>query len=515
MIIREIPEDLAEEVLAESLGWVEAKNPGMTAASQVNSRQKIVLVSAVVIVVLCLILAPLGTLIALTTVATAVYLITLCHRIYLVRIGLGDDSSIQVADEDARAVPDEDLPVYTLLVPAYGEPQVLPDLVAALSRIEYPRDRIDVKLLLEVGDTETIAAARAIQTDLPVEVLLLPAGEPQTKPRALNFGLYFARGSLVTIYDAEDHPDPLQLRRAVVAFSRGDADVGCLQCKLSFYGGTTNLLTRWFTAEYLTWFNLYLPGLSSTKSPIPLGGTSNHFRREALEEVGCWDAFNVTEDCDLGIRLQRKGWRVGVLDSATMEEPNVDVVNWVKQRSRWYKGYLQTWLVGMRDPRGMVRDLGWAGFGHFCLFVGSTPILAVLNLWFWAMTFLWFVTKASFIQALFPGALYYLAIFSWFFGNVVIIYLSILTLRAVRRPELLVSALLSPLYWVLMAIAALRAMVQLFTDPSHWEKTAHGLTLDHGEGRGDAAWAKPPGANSDTVLILDESQEDEDSLNQS
>jgi len=481
MRVRDVPEDLAELALAESLTWVEAASPGMTASSQVNRGQKITLVVAGVLLVAALVLAPIGTLVVLTTIATFVYLITLWHRVHLVRLGLGDDSSIHVADEDARAVPDDQLPVYTLLVPAYGEPQVLPDLVASLARIEYPRDRIDVKLLLEADDDATIAAARRIQTDLPVEILLVPPGEPRTKPRALNYGLYFARGSIVTIYDAEDHPDPLQLRRAVVAFSRVDDDVACLQAKLSFYGGTTNLLTRWFTAEYATWFSLYLPGLASTKSPIPLGGTSNHFRRPALEEVGCWDAFNVTEDCDLGIRLQRKGYRVGVLDSATMEEPNVDVVNWVKQRSRWYKGYLQTWLVGMRDPRGMVRDLGWAGMGHFSLFVGSTPVLAVLNLWFWGLTLLWVVAKASFIQLLFPGVLYYLAIFAWFVGNVVIVYLSILTLRAVHRPELLGAALLSPLYWILMAIAALRAMVQLVTDPSHWEKTEHGLTLDRDE----------------------------------
>ena len=481
MIIREVPEDLAQEVLEQSIDWVEVASPGMTARSQINRTQKVGLGVAAALLALSFVLAPNGTLVVLTTTATFVYLITLWHRVHLVRIGLTDDASIQVADEDARAVPDDELPIYTVLVPAYGEPQVLPDLVESLARIEYPRDRIDVKLLLEADDEPTIAAARRIRTDLPVEVLLVPPGEPRTKPRALNYGLAFARGSIVTIYDAEDHPDPLQLRRAVVAFSRVDPDVACLQAKLSFYGGTTNLLTRWFTAEYATWFSLYLPGLASTKSPIPLGGTSNHFRRDALEEVGCWDAFNVTEDCDLGIRLQRRGYRVGILDSATMEEPNVDVVNWVKQRSRWYKGYLQTWLVGMRDPRGMVRDLGWAGVGHFCLFVGSTPVLAVLNLWFWGLTLLWIVAKASFIQSMFPGVLYYLAIFAWFVGNVVIVYLSVLTLRAVRRPELLLAALLSPLYWVLMAIAALRAMVQLVTDPSHWEKTQHGLTLSPDE----------------------------------
>ncbi len=478
MRVREVPIDEAMQVLDASLHLVEEASPGMSASVRTDRRQRMVGGIVVLAVLVSLLLAPIGTLVALTAFATCLYLITLWHRVHLVRIALGADTSLRVSDDDARAVPDEELPVYTLLVPAYGEPEVLSDLMEAIARVEYPRDRLDVKLLLESDDEATIATALALQCDVPVEVLLVPPGEPRTKPRALNYGFHFSRGVYVTIYDAEDHPDPLQLRRAVVAFSRCAPDVACLQARLSFYGGSRNLLTKWFTAEYATWFNLYLPGLASTRSPIPLGGTSNHFDVVALAQVGCWDAFNVTEDCDLGIRLQRAGHRVAILDSTTMEEPNVDAVNWVKQRSRWYKGYLQTWLVGMRDPRGMVRDLGWAGMGHFCLFVGATPVLALVNIWFWGLTLVWLATRAAVVQALFPGVLYYLALFSWGIGNAVIVYLAVVTLRAVRRPELLGAALLSPLYWVLMAIASVRAMVQLVTDPSHWEKTEHGLTID-------------------------------------
>jgi glycosyltransferase XagB len=438
-------------------------------------------------------LFPTITAVVLTSAGTLLYLLTVAHRVGLVRASLGQDPSVHVSDEDARAVPDERLPVYTVLVPAYGEPTVVGGLIEALERLEYPRDRLDIKLLLEADDVDTIDAAGAIRTDLPVEVLLVPPGDPRTKPRALNYGMRFARGSIVTIYDAEDHPEPLQLHRAVVAFGRSGPATACLQARLSFYGGTRNLLTRWFTAEYATWFNLYLPGLLATHAPVPLGGTSNHFSARALATVGGWDAHNVTEDCDLGIRLQRAGYRIGLLDSTTMEEPNTDVVNWVKQRSRWYKGYLQTFLVAFRRPRALVHDLGWRGVGHFVLFVGCTPLLAVMNLWFWGLSLIWVTTRASFVQALYPGAAYHLAVFVWIIGNLSVVYLSVVTVRTMRRPEFLWAALLSPLYWVLMSIAALRAVLQLVTDPWHWEKTTHGLA-DPAAQRA-AALARPAGAD--------------------
>ena len=350
MRIREVPAEQAERELAAALGAVEAVNPGMTAAVRSSRGQRLGAVAVGLVLLAALVLVPVTTAVVLTTAGTLLYLATVVHRVALVRVSLSRDPSIHVSDDDARAVPDDRLPVYTVLVPAYGEPTVVAGLVAALERLEYPRDRLDIKLLLEVDDLETIGAAHAVVTDLDVDVLLVPPGEPRTKPRALNYGMRFARGSMVTIFDAEDHPEPLQLRRAVVAFDRSSPATACLQARLSFYGGDRNLLTRWFTAEYATWFSLYLPGLVVQGAPIPLGGTSNHFRVPALAAVGGWDAHNVTEDCDLGIRLQRAGYEIGLLDSTTMEEPNSDVVNWVKQRSRWYKGYLQTFLVASAPP---------------------------------------------------------------------------------------------------------------------------------------------------------------------
>lgn len=444
-----------------------------TAPWWVRRRGWLLAVGVAVLVVT--VLAPVTAVMVLTTVSTLIYLVTIANRIGLVRRSLQSDPSISVSAEAARSIPDDDLPTYTVLVPAYGEPAVIPGLIAALERLEYPRDRLDVKLLLEADDAATIDAALAVETDLPVDLVLVPPGEPRTKPRALNYGMRFAEGELVTIYDAEDHPDPLQLRRAVAAFRQVGPEYACLQARLSFYGGQRNLLTKWFTTDYFTWFRLYLPGLSSMRAPIPLGGTSNHFRRDVLVQAGCWDPWNVTEDAELGIRLQRRGHRVGVLDSVTMEEPNIDVVNWVKQRSRWYKGYLQTSLEFFRHPRRLVADLGRRDAARVVLFVSGTPLLAVLNLWFWALSAFWFMTRATFVAEIFPGWTYYLALVAWAFGNLSVIYIGLLTLRAVGRPEFLLSALLVPLYWLLMSIAALRALVQLITKPSYWEKTEHGL----------------------------------------
>ncbi len=150
--------------------------------------------------------------------------------------------------------------------------------------------------------------------DLPphFEVIVVPQGSPQTKPRALNYALQFCRGSLLTIYDAEDIPEPNQLREVARKFSGAGEKLACLQAQLSFYNPNENWLTRQFTAEYATLFGLILPALAAHNLPLPLGGTSNHFRTRNLRQIGGWDPYNVTEDADLGLRLARLGYRTGV-----------------------------------------------------------------------------------------------------------------------------------------------------------------------------------------------------------
>jgi cellulose synthase/poly-beta-1,6-N-acetylglucosamine synthase-like glycosyltransferase len=420
-------------------------------------------------------LGPIGTITAAIALATTFYLATLVYRLLMFRAALNAPETVVVSDAEARAIPGNELPTYTVLVPAYREPEVIEGLLASLRQLEYPAARLDIKLLLEADDPETLAALALAHPGSNVEILRVLPSEPRTKPKACNVGLGRARGRFVTVYDAEDRPDPLQLRRAVAAFRRLPVEVACLQAKLSYHNADQNLLTRWFTAEYALWFGQFLPGLVRLGAPVPLGGTSNHFRREILVRVGGWDPFNVTEDADLGVRLHRLGFRTSVLESTTLEEANSDFVNWAKQRSRWYKGYLQTWLVHMRHPRRLWQQLGARGFIGFNLFVGGTPFLALLNPVFWALTAIWFLAKPPVVLELFPAWLYYASMLSFAFGNFVFLYTAVVGAQLVGRPSLVFASLLSPVYWVMMSIAAIKAMAQLFAAPAFWEKTVHGL----------------------------------------
>ena len=223
------------------------------------------------------------------------------------------------------------------------------------------------------------------------------------------------------------------------------------------------------------WFRQMLPGLGKLGAPIPLGGTSNHFRTEVLLDLGAWDPNNVTEDADLGARLSRAGYRSEVLDSLTLEEANSDFVNWAKQRSRWYKGYLQTFLVHIRDIRTTRRLLGTRELIFFTFVVGGTPLIAVANPIFWALTALWFLVKPVWLETIFPAPLYYTALLVWLAGNFAFTFVSMLESIEVDD-SLFVAALLTPVYWVMMSIAAYKALLQVIFAPTYWEKTRHGLT---------------------------------------
>jgi cellulose synthase/poly-beta-1,6-N-acetylglucosamine synthase-like glycosyltransferase len=465
--------------LEESIWGLRRNHPSVSAARTTERRQQIGIVTVLVLVATSVALWPVPTCTILVGAATVVYLGTLIDRTWLFARGVEASPEIKITDHEALLLEEDDLPVYTVLLPAYQEPEIAARLIANLGRMNYPADRLDIKLLLEADDAETVAVAQAALTAgaLPAEIILVPPAEPRTKPKACNFGLYFARGELLTIYDAEDIPDPLQLRRAVVGFSRVGPEVACLQAKLKYHNARQNLLTRWFSAEYNQWFGYTLPGLMRAGAPIPLGGTSNHMRTATLIDVGGWDPFNVTEDADLGIRLHRQGYRTAMLDSVTYEEANSDVLNWVRQRSRWYKGYLQTFLVHARNPRTLVAELGWRGTLRFLSVTAGTPLQAAMNLAFWGLTFVWLIGHPNFIHAIYPILIFYPAMFCLVIGNAIVIYCGVFACRQDRTPSLLLACFLVPAYWVLMSIAGLKGLFQLIFQPSYWEKTAHGL--DH------------------------------------
>ena len=351
----------------------------------------------------------------------------------------------------------------------------LSDLMRAISDLDYPKTKLDVKLLLEEDDEETIATVRRYHLPPHFKVVIVPHSKPKGKPKACNYGLIHAEGEYIVIYDAEDIPERDQLKKALVAFRKAPQNVGCIQAKLNYYNRDQNLLTRWFTTEYSMWFDLFMPALDASNAPVPLGGTSNHFPTTLLREIGAWDPYSVTEDADLGMRLFKAGWKTAIIDSTTYEEANSEIYNWIRQRSRWVKGYMQTYLVHMRHPFKLLREIGLYQFFSFNIVVGGTVFGFLMNPLYWLLTAAWFLTHSSIIQQLFPGPIFYVGAMGLYFGNFAFTYANVAGCMRRQYYDMVKYALLSPVYWALMSIGAWKGLIQLLYDPSYWEKTAHGL----------------------------------------
>ena len=374
-------------------------------------------------------------------------------------------------------VDDADLPVYSVLVPLFREVSVLGQLTGALRRLRYPTDKLDIKLILEEEDMLMQRAVAGLRLDPWVEVIVVPAGLPQTKPRALNFALQFCRGGLVTIYDAEDIPERDQLRKAARRFAAAPPELACLQAKLTFYNPDENWLTRQFAAEYATLFGVLLEVLANHRLPLPLGGTSNHFRMDVLRSVGAWDPYNVTEDADLGLRLARLGYDTEMLDSLTYEEANTRLGNWMRQRARWLKGFLMTWFVHMREPLVFMRDLGPSGFWAaqaLTLGIFASALLHPLCMVATLVCYILYpeVPKGAGLAVLMLAGLNFLVLVA---GYAISITLTRRALQAQGRANWVTLATM-PVYWVLMSAAAWLALWQFITRPFHWNKTEHGLS---------------------------------------
>ncbi len=409
-----------------------------------------------------------------------------CHKRFLFNdhplqifpcfIGFTQKYEITIPPDKIKRLSDEDLPVYTILLPVFKEIEIISQLIKSISQIDYPSDKLDVKLLVEETDTKMQDALKKIKLPEFFEVIIVPDSFPRTKPKACNVGLSRAKGKYLVIYDAEDIPEPDQLKKSVIAFQEiEDSFVICLQAKLNYYNPRQNLLTRWFTSEYSMWFDLYLPGLDSLRAPIPLGGTSNHFKVEVLKKIGGWDPYNVAEDCDLGIRLFREGYRTRILDSTTWEEANSRLKNWLRQRSRWVKGYIQTWCVHMRRPVYLLKKMGLVNFFSFQLTVAGLFITLLFNPVYWTITTIWLIrSKGEFFSCFYysPGSL-----ITWILlvSNGIFVFLNVLGCLRRSYRYLIPETLISPLYWVLISIGAWKGFCQLFTKPNFWEKTEHGL----------------------------------------
>ena len=373
---------------------------------------------------------------------------------------------------------DEQLPVYTVLVPLFRESRVIPQLLQALARLDYPTEKLDIKLLVEEVDAQTRAALARYVLPHHIEVLTVPRGAPQTKPRALNYGLAFARGALLTIYDAEDIPHPGQLRLAASMFAQADERLACLQAPLGWYNAGTSFFTRMIAVDYAAHFHVILPWLHRLGLPLPLGGTSNHFRIRALLEAGGWDPFNVTEDADLGLRLARKGYRTGTLPRLlTLEEACADYGCWRNQRARWIKGWLQTFLVHQRAPARLLTEVGAGGYFVLYALLGAGVFASLLHPLFLLLT----VLALAQPEAL-PGGL----AGTWLAAQGVVVFVAgyagaiaaaIKGLRRTHQMHLLPWLVFLPFYWLLVSLAAWLALWDFIRRPHHWRKTEHGYEL--------------------------------------
>jgi len=452
-------------------------DPQMSARTVFTTPQMIGVYALLTAVLGGLAFVPIATLIVLNIVFGLFYLGNFIFKGVLISTGGGRTTAVdETIAIEARALRDEELPVFTVLVPMFREAAMLPRLAQALRELDYPLGKLDIKIVLEAGDLATIEAARALGLEGVFEIIIVPPSEPQTKPKACNFALRFARGEYLVVYDAEDRPEPDQLRKVVATFRRSPANTACLQCRLNYYNVNENWLTRMFTLDYALWFDQVLPGLERLNMPIPLGGTSNHFRIDVLRELHAWDPFNVTEDADLGIRIGQKGYRVGVVDSTTFEEASCQLGQWLRQRSRWVKGYMQTLLVHTRRPLQFVRGAGVLGLLGFIFFIGGTVLAGLLNPLFWIFYAIWLFAAAVNLDVIFPHSLLYLCLFNLLAGNGAFTYL--IMLAPIRRGwlDLIPYSFSLFLYWILISAAAYKALWQLVRNPFFWEKTEHGLS---------------------------------------
>ena len=444
---------------------------------------------------------PFKTAIVAMAILTTVYFIDVFFNLFLVVKSLHNPPEINFSDEEIKAVDDNSLPVYSILCPLYKESRILPFFVEGIGKIDWPKDKLDVILLLEENDAETIEASKSMNLPYYIRTVIVPHSMPKTKPKACNYGLGMAKGGYWVIYDAEDIPDTDQLKKAYLGFQNVPDDTKCLQAKLNYFNPHHNLLTRLFTAEYSLWFDLVLTGLQSINTFIPLGGTSNHFRTKDLLTLKGWDPFNVTEDCDLGARLFKYGYKTAIINSITLEEANSHLGNWIRQRSRWIKGYMQTYLVHMRKPVDFLKINGFHSF-LMQLNIGGKIAFLLINPLLWIMTFAYFALYEIVgpnIESLYPTPVFYMAVISMIFGN--FLYLFYYMIGAAKRGHwpIIKYVFLIPLYWFLMSFAALIALYQLFVKPHFWEKTRHGLHLDKlktVEFKGESKKAELPPAQS-------------------
>lgn len=467
---------LGESYVKSAVFALRQSDPNNSASTTFTTPQLVFLFAGLAITVLLLFYNFIPVSIALNVIVSTFFLISIMFKLFLALMGSRFEMHQAVTREEVRNVVDDDLPIYTIQLPVYKEDKLIKKLIWNLQSLDYPREKLDIKLLIEEDDSKTLNAVRDLNFPAIFDVVVVPFHMPKTKPKACNYGLYFSRGKYLTIYDAEDIPDTDQLKKVITLFEKLPAHYICIQCALNYFNRNENFLTRMFTLEYSYWFDYMLPGLDTLDIPIPLGGTSNHFKLDKLLELGGWDPFNVTEDADLGLRAYSKGYKVSIVNSTTYEEANNEPFNWIRQRSRWIKGYMQTYLVHMRNPIKLIKKVGIKGFLGFNFFIGATPLTFLIYPVLLFIFFTYVVFDFSFIARIFPNWVLFIAIFNLLIGNVLMVYINMMAVFKRRFYELILFSLANPVYWIMHSISAYKGLYQLIVNPFFWEKTNHGLS---------------------------------------
>lgn len=457
--------------------------------------QKILSIVLIVGLIGGMIWASATTVIILLVLANIFFLLAVLFRTFVAIVGAvqrHDDAVAAAAiakasrgRPSAARTPDSDLPRYTILVPVFHEANVISQVLQHISELDWPHSKLQVLILMEEEDTVTLQACKAAAPPEFVTLLTIPEGTPMTKPRACNFGLMFADGEYLVIFDAEDRPERNQLRKAHEAFQRAaittapahaasNRPLVCVQAALNYFNSRQNVLTRMFTLEYSTWFDGMLRGMEVFRFPLPLGGTSNHFRTDLLRQLGGWDPYNVTEDADLGMRAATAGFRISTIDSTTWEEACSEIPAWIRQRTRWIKGYMVTALVNARYPVKFARSAGVRSIFTTFALIASTPLLFLSYPVVWGFTILTYI-GVKFTALELPPLFAQAAIWNALVGNLVVIVLAAWAGWRRQGWRLAGYAVFNPVYWFLHAWAAWRALVLLILKPFNWEKTPHGL----------------------------------------
>lgn len=427
-------------------------------------------------------IAVIATLMSVSIVVVISGLITLFYFVFMLFKLTIIASSLKTplvtaSAEQLASLSDEDLPIYTVLVPLRDEAEVIEQIKSALGAIEYPPEKLNLIITVEQNDHATKAALARAQLPTHWQILELPDTAPKTKPKALNCAFLEALGDYLVIYDAEIIPDPDQLKKAICIF-KDNPTTAILQPRLDHYNTYQNLLTRLFTIEFTFHYDLFLPGLARFMFPIPLSGHSTHFRVSALRECGAWDPYNVAEDCEIGMRLFRRGYRSNVFDSISREEAASTLSSWVKQRTRWMKGFIQTTIVHLRYPRHTRREMGgWRNFLVFLLVVPGTVLVNLLNIFMMSLFLAWILFQPAFIQTLYPLPILYTANVVAIIGGFLFVYFTMISLYRRGKFDLVRWWFCQPLYWLLLSYATMRSIIQLITSPHVWEKTVHGTHL--------------------------------------